>query len=65
VEQAFSSLKENYDIELPKVRNLNSVKNIYTMAAILNNIPILQKATSHSPPKPGKDNPQNPSILRI
>lgn len=65
VEQAFSSIKEQYDIEVPKVRNLNSVKNIYTIAAILNNIQILKKATSQSTPKPGEENPQNLGVLRI
>jgi hypothetical protein len=65
VEQAFSFIKEHYDIEVPKVRNLNSVKNIYTIAAILNNIHILKKAPSPSPPKPGEENPQNLGVLRI
>ena len=65
VEQAFSSIKEHYDIEMPKVRNLNSVKNIYTLAAILNNIHILQQATSQNTPKPGEENPQNLGVLRI
>jgi hypothetical protein len=36
VEQAFLYIKEHYDIEVPHVRNLNSVKNISTIAAILN-----------------------------
>lgn len=65
VEQAFSSIKEQYDIEVPHVRNLNSVKNIYTIAAILNNIQILKKATSQSTQKPGEEDPQNLGVLRI
>ena len=65
VEQAFSSLKEQYDIEMPRVRNLNSVKNIYTIAAILNNIHILNKATSQSTPKSGEENPQSLGVLRV
>jgi hypothetical protein len=65
VEQAFSYIKEHSDIEVPKVRNLNSVKNIYTTAAILNNIHILQKATSQHTQKPGEENPQNLGVLRI
>ncbi len=65
VEQAFSFIKEQYDIEVPKVRNLNSVKNIYTIAAILNNVQILKKATSQTTQKPGEENSQNLGVLRI
>jgi hypothetical protein len=65
VEQAFSYIKEHYDIEMPQVRNLNSVKNISTIAAILNNVHILQKATSQSTQNPGKEDPQNLGVLRI
>lgn len=65
VERAFSYIKEQYDIEVAKVRNLNSVKNIYTIAAILNNIQILKKATSQHTQKPGKENPQTLGVLRI
>jgi hypothetical protein len=65
VEQAFSSIKEHYDIEMPNVRKLHSVKNIYTIAAILNNVHILQKATSQSSQKPGEEDPQNPGVLRV
>ena len=65
VEQAFSSIKEHYDIEMPKVRNLNSVKNIYTIAAILNNVHILQKATSQSTQKPREEDPQSLGVLRV
>jgi hypothetical protein len=65
VEQAFSYIKEHYDIEMPKVRNLNSVKNIYTIAAILNNVHILQKATSQGTQNQGEEDPQNPGVLRI
>jgi hypothetical protein len=65
VEQAFSSLKEHYDIEMPKLRNLNSVKNIFTIAAILNNVHILQKATSQSTQNPGEENSQDLGILRV
>ena len=65
VEQTFSYIKEQYDIELPKVRNLNSVKNIYTIAAILNNIQILKKATSQSTQKPREEDPQSLGVLRI
>ena len=65
VEQAFSYIKEHYDIEMPKVRNLNSVKNIYTIAAILNNVQILQKATSQSTQKPGEEDPQSLGVLRV
>jgi hypothetical protein len=65
VEQAFSAIKEPYDIEQPKVRNLNSVKNIYTIAAILNNVHILQKATSQSIKKPGDQDPQSLGVLRV
>jgi hypothetical protein len=65
VEQAFSSLKEHSDIELPKVRNLDSVKNISTIAAILNNVQILQKATSQSTQKPGEEDPQDLGVLRV
>jgi hypothetical protein len=65
VEQAFSSIKEHDDMEMPKVRNLNSVKNISTLAAILNNIHILKKATSQNTPKPGAQHPQNLGVLRI
>jgi hypothetical protein len=65
VEQAFSYIKEHYDIEMPKVRNLHSVKNIYTIAAILNNVHILQKATSQSIQKPGEKTPQDLGILRV
>jgi hypothetical protein len=65
VEQAFSSIKEHYDIEMPKVRNLNSAKNIYTIAAILNNVRILQKATSQSTQNPGEEEPQNFGVLRV
>jgi len=65
VEQAFSYIKEHYDIEMPKVRNLNSVKNIYTIAAILNNVHILQKATSQSIKKPGGENPESLGLLRV
>jgi hypothetical protein len=65
VEQAFSAIKEPYDIERPKVRNLNSVKNIYTLAAILNNVRILQKATSQITPKTGEHDPQNLGVLRV
>lgn len=65
VEQAFSSIKEHYDIEMPKVRNLSSVKNIYTIAAILNNIHILQKTTSQSTQNPGEEDPQSLGVLRV
>jgi hypothetical protein len=65
VEQAFSSIKELYDIEMPNVRDLNSVKNISTLAAILNNIQILKKATSQNTSKPGEGNPRTPGVLRI
>ena len=65
VEQAFSSIKEHYDIEMPTVRNFHSVKNIYTIAAILNNVHILQKATSHNTPKSGEQDPQNLGVLRV
>lgn len=65
VEQAFSYIKEHYDIEVPKVRNLNSVKNISTIAAILNNVQILEKATSQNTQKPGEEHPQNLGVLRI
>lgn len=65
VEQAFSYIKEQYDIEMPKVRNLNSVKNIYTIAAILNNVQILQKATSRNTQKPGEEDPQNLGVVRV
>jgi hypothetical protein len=65
VEQAFSYIKEQYDIEMPKVRNLHSVKNTYTIAAILNNVHILQKATSQSTQTPGEEDPQNLGVLRV
>ena len=65
VEQAFSHIKEHYDIEMPKVRNLNSVKNIYTIAAILNNVHILQKAPSQSTQKPREEDPQSLGVLRV
>jgi hypothetical protein len=65
VEQAFSHIKEHYDIEMPHVRNLHSVKNIYTLAAILNNVHILQKATSQSIPKVGEENSQSLGRLRV
>ena len=58
-------LKEQYDIEMPKVRNLHSVKNIYTIAAILNNVHILQKATSQSTQTLGEEDPQNLEVLRV
>jgi hypothetical protein len=65
VEQAFSSIKEHYDIEMPHVRNLHSVQNIYTLAAILNNVQVLQKATSQSIKKPGGEDPKGLGLLRV
>ncbi len=57
--------KNNMTLKCQTVRNLNSVKNISTIAAILNNIQILKKATSQPTQKPGEENPQNLRVLRI
>jgi hypothetical protein len=58
VEQAVSSIKEHYGIEMPHARNLNSVKNISALAAILNNVHILQKAPSQRTQSPGAPPPK-------